>query len=152
MSINKRIVVNTPVGHFVMHIAGTKVIYATFNNEMAVAQTNHPYAQLVLDYFEGNLVALDQISRQQSASPFFAKIYEAMSAIPVGQTASYAELAHEAGSPRAMRAVGSACARNQLPLLVPCHRVVRSDGTLGNYGYGLAVKQWLLDHEARHAI
>ncbi len=64
--------------------------------------------------------------------------------IPYGHTASYAEVADRAGSPRAVRAVGSACATNPLPLVVPCHRVVRSDGSLGGYLGGLAAKQTLL--------
>lgn len=68
--------------------------------------------------------------------------------IDYGTTASYAAIANVAGSPRAMRAVGTACATNPLPVVVPCHRVVRSDGSLGGYGGGLDVKRVLLDLEA----
>lgn len=67
--------------------------------------------------------------------------------IGYGTTASYARLAAAAGSPRAVRAVGSACATNPLPLVVPCHRVVRSDGSLGNYGGGVDTKRALLAME-----
>ena len=66
------------------------------------------------------------------------------------KTVSYTELATLAGSPAAMRAAGQACARNLIIPIVPCHRVVRRDGTLGGYAYGLPVKQQLLDHERRH--
>jgi len=72
-----------------------------------------------------------------------------MRQIPPGQTWSYAELAAKAGRPDASRAAGSACARNLVAPFVPCHRVVRSDGTLGGYYYGLPVKEWLLAHEGR---
>ncbi len=68
--------------------------------------------------------------------------------IPYGHTESYAEVAASAGSPRAVRAVGSACATNPVPIVVPCHRVVRSDGGLGGYLGGLAAKRLLLDVEA----
>jgi methylated-DNA-[protein]-cysteine S-methyltransferase len=60
---------------------------------------------------------------------------------------SYAQLAEQAGSPAAVRAAGSACGRNVIAPLIPCHRIIRSDGTLGNYGYGAEKKSWLLRHE-----
>jgi methylated-DNA-[protein]-cysteine S-methyltransferase len=72
-----------------------------------------------------------------------------MRAIAPGSTATYAELAAAAGSPTAVRAAGSACARNLVAPFVPCHRVLRSGGTLGGYYYGLDAKRVLLAHEAR---
>ena len=60
---------------------------------------------------------------------------------------SYSQLAQEIGKPKAARAVGSACGANRVAPFVPCHRVVAADGSLGGYGYGLAVKEWLLAHE-----
>jgi methylated-DNA-[protein]-cysteine S-methyltransferase len=70
-----------------------------------------------------------------------------MRAIAAGTTVSYADLAARAGAPRAARAAASACARNAVCLFIPCHRVVRSDGSLGGYYYGLATKRSLLAHE-----
>lgn len=69
--------------------------------------------------------------------------------IPVGETISYGGLAAKVGKPSACRAVGMAMRMNQVPLIVPCHRVVNSDGSLGNYmsGRGVALKRWLLNHE-----
>src|SRR5690625_173017 len=81
------------------------------------------------------------------ASGFRRTALEHLRTIPYGETDSYAEVAEAAGSPRAMRAVGSACANNPIPLVIPCHRVVRSDGTLGGYGGGLGIKEQLLDME-----
>ena len=71
--------------------------------------------------------------------------------VPHGQTWTYTELARRAGKPNAVRAAASACARNPVGLLVPCHRIVRQDGSLGGYYWGLEKKQFLLDHERRLA-
>ncbi|WP_434800380.1 methylated-DNA--[protein]-cysteine S-methyltransferase [Corynebacterium aquatimens] len=70
--------------------------------------------------------------------------------MPYGETATYSQLAALAGNPRAVRAAGTACATNPLPIVVPCHRVVRADGTVGNYAGGPAMKRFLLELEARH--
>jgi len=70
-----------------------------------------------------------------------------MRKIPAGKTLSYADLADRAGSPAAVRAAGTACGRNLIAPIVPCHRIIKSGGALGNYGYGLGTKEWLLRHE-----
>ncbi|RMF93135.1 MAG: methylated-DNA--[protein]-cysteine S-methyltransferase [Planctomycetota bacterium] len=82
-------------------------------------------------------------------TPFRRRVWEACRTIPFGQVRTYRELACEIGSPRAARAVGAALGANPLPLVIPCHRVVRGDGTLGGYSApgGLAVKSWLLAFE-----
>ncbi len=74
-------------------------------------------------------------------------MWAALRKIPVGATWSYAQLARKVGSPEAVRAVGAANGRNPVSLVVPCHRVIASDGTLCGYGGGLPRKQWLLAHE-----
>jgi O-6-methylguanine DNA methyltransferase len=79
------------------------------------------------------------------------RVWSALREVPAGAPVSYAELARRVGNARAVRAAGSACGRNHVAPIVPCHRVVRSDGTPGGYGWGLPVKRWLLDHELRHA-
>ena len=71
-----------------------------------------------------------------------------MAAIPYGETVSYAEIARRVGRPRAYRAVGAANGRNPIPIIIPCHRVVASDGGLGGYGGGLPLKRRLLELEA----
>ena len=82
------------------------------------------------------------------ASAFQAWVWQALRDIPRGQTRSYAEIANAIGVPGAARAVGSACARNPVSVVVPCHRVLRSDGGLGGYRWGLPRKQRLLEIEA----
>ena len=78
---------------------------------------------------------------------FQVRVWEALRGIPRGETRTYAEVAAEIGAPRAVRAVGSACGANQVAVIVPCHRVIRSDGTLGGYRWGLPVKEALLRAE-----
>lgn len=78
---------------------------------------------------------------------FQRKVWDALMRIPRGQTRSYAELAGALGQPRAARAVAGACAHNRIAILVPCHRVVRGDGSLGGYRWGLPLKQQLLERE-----
>lgn len=78
------------------------------------------------------------------ATPFQQAIWRAMRRIPRGSTETYAEVARQAGRPRAVRAAGGACGANPLPLFIPCHRVVAANGRLGGFSSGLGWKQWLL--------
>ncbi len=105
----------------------------------------------VAAYFAGDVTALDDLPVEQPGGPFFHAAWKVMREIPAGETITYAELAARAGSPRAVRAAGGACARNLIAPIVPCHRVVRSgdNAQLGGYYYGLPAKQWLLAHERR---
>src|SRR5439155_16517220 len=82
------------------------------------------------------------------ATSFQRRVWEALRAIPYGETRTYGEIAATVGSPRAARAVGQACGANPVSIVVPCHRVVAGGGKLGGYGWGLDRKRWLLDHEA----
>lgn len=100
-------------------------------------------------YADGDLTALDRVPVSQPGGPFTQRAWTAMRGIGPGETLTYSELAQAAGNPAAVRAAGSACARNLIAPFVPCHRVVRTDGTLGGYYYGLDVKRALLTHEAR---
>jgi len=83
-----------------------------------------------------------------TGTAFQARVWAALREIPFGETRSYADIAEEIGEPAAIRAVGSACGANRVPLTIPCHRVVRTDGSLGGFGWGLEVKEHLLDVES----
>ncbi len=98
-------------------------------------------------YQAGKLDLRDEFQLSQSGSPFAKRVWRQISTVPAGKTISYGELAERIGSPAAVRAVGTACGRNQIPIFVPCHRIVRSDGSLGNYAYGSTLKSVLLRHE-----
>jgi methylated-DNA-[protein]-cysteine S-methyltransferase len=99
------------------------------------------------EYFVGErenfTVALDRSGRLG----FSGEVLAALESVPYGTTLSYGDLAAFAGRPKAFRAVGTTMGRNPIAVIVPCHRVVRSGGALGEYGGGVAAKQWLLDLE-----
>ncbi|MGW1072903.1 methylated-DNA--[protein]-cysteine S-methyltransferase [Streptomyces sp. NPDC002537] len=106
-----------------------------------------PYASALHAYFDGRLDAIDVLPVVQTGSAFRLAAWREMRRVPPGTTVSYQELAAAAGKPGAARAAGASCAYNLVPLVVPCHRVRRSDGSLGGYYYGLHIKRWLLAHE-----
>lgn len=105
-------------------------------------------AREIEEYFAGRRRAFDLPLDFRLATGFRGEIVRRLPEIAYGRTASYAAVAAAAGNPRAVRAVGSACATNPLPVVVPCHRVVRSDGSPGGYRGGLAAKQLLLALES----
>lgn len=103
--------------------------------------------QALLAYLGGEHHALDKIPVHASGTRFQQRVWQTLRQIPAGQTWSYTELAHAIGQPEAIRAVASANARNPVALVVPCHRVIGSDGSLTGYAGGLPRKHWLLVHE-----
>ena len=101
-------------------------------------------------YFAGELHAFD-LPLAAEGTDFRKAVWDALVRIPYGETISYGELARRIGDPSASRAVGAANGANPLPIIVPCHRVIGANGKLTGFGGGLPVKQWLLEHERRHA-
>jgi methylated-DNA-[protein]-cysteine S-methyltransferase len=99
------------------------------------------------DYFEGKAVELRYPLDLEGATPFQRAVWRALRRIPHGQTRTYAQIARTIGRPRASRAVGAACGSNPLPLIIPCHRVVGSNG-VGGFSAGRGWKKFLLDLEA----
>jgi methylated-DNA-[protein]-cysteine S-methyltransferase len=110
-----------------------------------------PITRAVRAYFDGDLTAIDGVPVEQPPSgEFIGHAWEVLRQIKPGEPVTYTEFARLAGRPAAVRAAAMACARNTAALFVPCHRVLRLDGGLGGYRWGVPVKQWLLDHEARN--
>jgi|WetSurMetagenome_2_1015567.scaffolds.fasta_scaffold20422_3 methylated-DNA-[protein]-cysteine S-methyltransferase len=104
-------------------------------------------------YFRGERLSwtAEEVGPERLGVPEFAqKVYATLLTVPAAETVSYGGLAELAGYPRAARAVGSAMANNPIPIVVPCHRVIRSDGSYGNYGNDPAYKGRLLEHERAH--
>jgi methylated-DNA-[protein]-cysteine S-methyltransferase len=99
------------------------------------------------DYFDGDLKAINSISVKQPGGEFSQAAWAAMRKIKYGTTESYADLAYRAGSPAAVRAAGSACAKNKIAVIIPCHRIIKTGGAIGAYGWGVNKKIWLLQHE-----
>jgi methylated-DNA-[protein]-cysteine S-methyltransferase len=102
------------------------------------------------EYFEGSRKVFD-IQLQQDGTPFQQKVWKALLDIPYGKTTSYLQLSKNIGDPKAIRAVGTTNGKNAISIIVPCHRVIGSDGSLTGYGGDLWRKQWLLDHENKYA-
>jgi methylated-DNA-[protein]-cysteine S-methyltransferase len=100
------------------------------------------------EYFDGQRQSFDMALDWSLSTGFRAAVLQHLPEIGYGHTASYAAVARLAGNPQAVRAVGSACANNPLPVIVPCHRVVRSDGSMGGYLGGVDAKRTLLTLEA----
>jgi len=100
-------------------------------------------------YFAGELDAIDALPVQTAGTPFQRKVWRALREIRCGTTVSYARLAERIGRPTAVRAVGLANGANPVGVVVPCHRVIGSDGSLAGYGGGIERKRWLLEHEQR---
>ena len=121
---------------------------------VAIVPGAHPLldrtARALEAYFAGERDAFD-VPLVRPGTPFQRAVWDALDASPYGATIAYDDLARELGRPGAQRAVGRANGDNRLAIVVPCHRVVRADGTLSGYGGGLWRKRWLIDHERAHA-
>ena len=104
-------------------------------------------SELVEAYFEGDLNSINAIKVRQSGAKFSQEVWKALRKIPSGKTLTYTELAARAGSKAAIRAAGTACGQNLIAPIVPCHRIIKSGGAIGNYAYGIKIKEWLLSHE-----
>lgn len=101
------------------------------------------------EYFSGKRKSFT-LPLNQDGSPFQVKIWDLLGAIPYGKTISYHQLAKQYGDLKAIRAVGAANGKNNLAIIVPCHRVIGSNNSLVGYAGGLWRKKWLLEHEAKH--
>ncbi|MFI5119283.1 MAG: methylated-DNA--[protein]-cysteine S-methyltransferase [Thermoanaerobaculia bacterium] len=104
-------------------------------------------AEALERYFAGDLRALDAVEVDTGGTPFQRLVWTTLRRIPAGSTWSYARLAREIGRPSATRAVAAANGANPVSIVIPCHRVIGSDGSLTGYGGGLPRKRWLLAHE-----
>jgi len=98
-------------------------------------------------YFAGKRLDFDLAVDLGDLAPFHQRVLDATAKVPAGRVATYTQIAARAGSPKASRAAGNALHNNPVAIVVPCHRVLRTDGSLGGYGGGLPVKEWLLRHE-----
>lgn len=101
----------------------------------------------IRSYFAGDLTAIDNLPVKTNGTPFQRQVWQALREIPLGTTISYGQLASRIGRPTAMRAVGLANGSNPVGVIVPCHRVIGSNGSLTGYGGGMERKRWLLEHE-----
>ena len=108
----------------------------------------HETARQLDAYFDGSRTSFD-LPLDLHGTPFQQQAWRALAEIPFGETRTYAEQAARLGRPNAFRAVGAANGRNPLSIVLPCHRVIGSDGSLTGFAGGLDAKRWLLEHEGR---
>jgi methylated-DNA-[protein]-cysteine S-methyltransferase len=152
--------VDTPRGPFSVIADGSVVLASGFTtDETALLKNLHsslrgawapdpePIRAAVDAYFAGDVQAIDDVQVRQAGTPFLTHAWKVLR--EVRDPITYTQFAERIGNPRAFRAAASACARNAAALFVPCHRVLRTDGSLGGYLWGVDVKRELLRHEQR---
>lgn len=147
-------VIATPVGNIRLTSDGEALTSIKIGSNLPLSAPGSDVLRSAVyqmdQWFDGVLADFD-LPLAPAATPRGAALRTAIAAIGYGETQSYGALARQIGS--GARAIGQACARNPFPIVIPCHRVLASGGALGAYsaGDGPATKQWLLDHEQRHA-
>lgn len=144
--------IDTPLGRMHAEEEEGRVVALHLPGLPAPAPQGEPQTELkreLEEYFEGKRKAFD-VPFSFEAPPFLQKVLKAAQEIPYGSTATYAELAAKAGSPKASRAAGRAMATNPLPILIPCHRAVYTHGKKQQYAGGPEMKDYLLELEKRH--
>src|SRR5829696_5409327 len=145
---------SSPVGQLKIICSDEHVNAVIFLNEEEKMQSDeHELLKICLrqldDYFTGVRKEFD-LPLQQNGTVFQQKVWDLLLQIPFGKTISYNHLSRQYGDLKAIRAVASANGKNNLAIIVPCHRVIGSDRSLTGYGGGLWRKKWLLEHEAKH--
>ena len=125
------------------------------NHAIVVSQRNnilHALEDELAVYFRGELTTFNTPIALFQGTPFQQDVWKALLTIPYGHTRSYANIAQQIGTIKAYRAVGSANGVNPFPLIIPCHRVINTNGTISGYRGGVTRKQWLLHHEKHHYV
>jgi methylated-DNA-[protein]-cysteine S-methyltransferase len=157
--------IDTPVGRLLLaatELGLVRVAYASEDHDLVLQSLADrisprvmnaparldPVAAELDEYFAGRRRIFDLALDWRLSNGFRRTVLERLGSVDYGHTATYAAVAQMAGNPKAVRAVGTACATNPLPVIIPCHRVVRSDGTLGNYLGGVEAKRTLVALEA----
>jgi methylated-DNA-[protein]-cysteine S-methyltransferase len=140
--------VETPIGSFQAVVIDGVVRSAVFVDTRGARRDTSGVHDVLTAYFAGEVDALDKLEVAPQGTEFKQLVWKALREVHAGETISYGALAERVGAPGAARAVGTANATNPICLIIPCHRVIRTGGGLGGYGFGLPRKRWLLAHEA----
>jgi methylated-DNA-[protein]-cysteine S-methyltransferase len=145
---------HSPLGPLQVHCSDEHITAIVFREELPEEENNnHPLLQECIqqldDYFSGKRKAFD-LPLSQTGTAFQQKVWDLLYQIPYGKTMSYQQLATQYGDLKAIRAVASANGKNNLAIIIPCHRVIGSNRSLTGYAGGLWRKKWLLEHESKH--
>ncbi len=141
---------NSPIGAMEITANDYAVLSIHFVENIQIIKSNaltELAKNQLLQYFSGTLDVFD-LPLKSSGTEFQQTVWQALTTINYGQTGSYADIATLINKPKAVRAVGAANGKNPMTIVVPCHRVIGSDGSLTGYAYGVERKAWLLNHEA----
>ncbi len=145
-------IIETPIGPLTAVLDDDgKLTQLTFRSLSSGSESRDPVGRVahqLSEYFAGQRRVFD-LPLALHGTEFQLAVWNELLRVPYGDTITYAELARRIGRPAAIRAVGAANGANPIPVIVPCHRVIGSDGTLTGYGGGIERKQWLLAHEGR---
>ena len=155
--------VDSPIGELTVAARGSKVCLVHFGPESeqvrraltswypgdAIERAADPggVVAVLQRYFAGDITSLDEVEVELHGTDFQQRVWLALRSVAAGTTSSYAEQARKVGAPAAVRAVGAANGANPVAVVLPCHRIIGSNGTLTGYGGGLDRKRWLLNHE-----
>lgn len=148
----------TPIGRFAIGVDEEYITHLCFPNSTARLKNfdrdetplvREAFRQLEM-YLDGRLQVFS-LPLKPEGTPFLKRVWEKLLEIPYGKTASYKDIAIASGNPKATRAVGMANAKNPISIIIPCHRVIGSNGKLVGFGGGLEMKSWLLELEAQHS-
>ena len=143
--------IDTPIGCLTVTVNDNgELTHIGFEGTASQGRHNPARCRHVIDqlgaYFDGHRKSFD-LALAPEGTPFQKRVWNALNDIPYGDTLSYSELAKRVDNPKGSRAVGSANGANPIPVVIPCHRVIAADGTLGGYAGGLHLKRYLLDLE-----
>jgi len=150
----------SPLGTLYLIFSGNALAEMEFNQPYDIdppppvcpEQISHSMKMQLGEYFKGRLKEFEQEVVFIRGTDFERSVWLALKEIPYGETRPYKWLAGRIGKPMAMRAVGRALSRNPLPIIMPCHRIIESDGSIGGYSGGIDIKRRLLDLEYYHTI
>jgi methylated-DNA-[protein]-cysteine S-methyltransferase len=133
------------------HARMERELQASARQRPSLVRTSNPhgFSAAIERYFAGDLTAIDRLPVVAEGTEFQRAVWQALGEVPCGETWSYGDLARRIGRPTAVRAVGLANGANPVALVVPCHRVIGSNGSMTGYGGGIERKRWLLAHERR---
>ena len=146
-------VFDSPIGALYLIFSGKNLSGIYFERpEHRRGKTPGSFRKELKEYFEGKTVEFGQNIIFLEGTDFEKKVWLALKDIPYGQTRTYKWLAERIGNPKATRAVGQALGRNPIPIVLPCHRVIESDGSIGGYSSGVDIKRRLLDIEYYNVI
>lgn len=142
-----------PCGIVEIEESDAGIVSMVWNNDIKASMPTFPSGQTLVKeldlYFANKIRTFSVPLHFTSGTVFQQKVWKALETIPFGKTASYKDIAEKVESPKAVRAVGNANSKNPFCIIVPCHRVVQHNGSLGGYAGGLAVKQFLLELEQK---